>query len=99
MARYYHEKRANPEDSVIDSMLKKARTKSQILLAPEFWQGQRNFEDDSEVHARHLKPFCDIISMGKFSKALVTSYSSTLTDSRPAEPSPKNMVLFVRNQQ
>jgi hypothetical protein len=49
------------------------RTKTEMLLAPEFWQGQRNFEDDSEIHARHMKPFCDMISMGESDRDYVTT--------------------------
>jgi hypothetical protein len=57
----------------MDLMSNRTRTKTERLLAPEFWQGQRNFEDDSEVHARHMKPFCDMISIGETDRAHVTS--------------------------
>jgi hypothetical protein len=36
-----------------------------MLLAPEFWQGQQDFNSKSEVHARHMRPLCDVISTSR----------------------------------
>lgn len=65
MARYYHEKRPDAEDLFLKFKLGRKRTKTEMLLAPEFWRGQQHFNDSSEVHARYLRPFCDVISIGK----------------------------------
>ncbi|KAI1390408.1 uncharacterized protein F4822DRAFT_401845 [Hypoxylon trugodes] len=34
---------------------------TEIILKPELWRAQRCFDSNSEVHARHMKAFCDII--------------------------------------
>jgi hypothetical protein len=65
MARYYHEKRPDAEDLFLKSKLGRKRTKTEMLLASEFWQGQQHFNDNSEVHARHMRPLCDVISISK----------------------------------
>jgi hypothetical protein len=65
MARYYHEKRPDAEDLFLKSKLGRKRTKTEMLLAPEFWRGQQHFNDNSEVHARHMRPLCDVISISK----------------------------------
>jgi hypothetical protein len=97
MARYYHEKRPDAEDLFLKAKLGRKRTKTEMLLAPEFWQGQQDYDDNSEVHARHMRPLCDVISTSKL------LYHSSLIDRlmQPAdpistEPLPKNLVLFVR---
>ncbi|KAI0006431.1 hypothetical protein F4779DRAFT_23047 [Xylariaceae sp. FL0662B] len=55
MARYYHERRPRRNHRHV-------RTKMGTLLKPELWQAQQNFDSSSEIHARHMKPFCDTIS-------------------------------------
>jgi hypothetical protein len=97
MARYYHEKRPDAEDLFLKSKLGRKRTKTEMLLAPEFWQGQQHFNDNSEVHARQMRPLCDVISIGKS-----IEYTSPVvrlthhTDPISTESLPKNLVLFVR---
>ena len=66
IARYYHEERPDAHDFFFSCQLRRSRTKTEMLLRPEFWQGQRNFDRDSEVHARHMRPFCDVISVGMY---------------------------------
>ncbi|KAK3354036.1 hypothetical protein B0T25DRAFT_224469 [Lasiosphaeria hispida] len=63
MARYYREKRPDPDDLFMNSKLRRSRTKTEMLLRPEYWQGQQNYDGDDEVHARHMRPFCDAISV------------------------------------
>jgi hypothetical protein len=79
MARYYHETRLDPDDSVLNSKLRRSRTKTEMLLRQEFWQGQQNFEASAEVHARHMRGMCDVISI----------------DQVATEMRPKNLVLFM----
>ncbi|KAK0642224.1 hypothetical protein B0T16DRAFT_381461 [Cercophora newfieldiana] len=63
MARYYHETRPSSDDLFLKSHLRRSRTKTETLLRPEFWQGQQCFDADSEVHARHMRPFCAPVSL------------------------------------
>jgi hypothetical protein len=96
MARYYHERRPDAEDLYLKSKLGRMRTKTEMLLAPEFWQGQQDFDDKSEVHARHMRPLCDVISTSK--PMWYISLMERLTqfaDPISTEPLPKNLVLFV----
>ncbi|KAK3389773.1 hypothetical protein B0H63DRAFT_464311 [Podospora didyma] len=62
MARYYHERPPDSEDLFLKSKSRRPRTKTEMLLRPEYWQGQQNYEADSEVHARHMRPLCSGIS-------------------------------------
>ncbi len=64
MARYYRETRPEPDDFLLKSQGRRSLTRTGMLLRPEFWQGQCNFDGNSEVHARHMRPFCDVISVG-----------------------------------
>ncbi|GAB1316850.1 Ankyrin repeat protein [Madurella fahalii] len=79
IARYYHEKRPEPDDLFRKSKSQRPETKTEMLLRPEYWQGQQNFDADSEVHARHMRPFCSSISVDPVS----------------SEPNPGNAVLFL----
>lgn len=79
MARYYHETRPEHNDLFMNSKLGRQRTKTGMLLRTEFWQGQQNFDETSEVHARHMRPLCDSISIDPIAN----------------EPAPKNTVLFM----
>ncbi|KAK3380756.1 hypothetical protein B0T24DRAFT_591210 [Lasiosphaeria ovina] len=79
VARYYHEKPPEPDDLFSRSNSPRERTRTEMLLRPEYWQGQQNFDPQSEVHARHMRPFCDGIS----------------TDPVSAELVPKNLALFM----
>ena len=79
IARYYHDKRPEPDDLLHKSRSRRPQSKTEMLLQPGYWQGQRNFDVDSEVHARHMRPFCAGISV----------------DPVAAEPNPSNVVLFM----
>ena len=63
IARYYRETRPSSDDLFLKSHLRRSRTKTETLLRPEFWQGQQCFDANSEVHARHMRPFCSPVSM------------------------------------
>ncbi len=62
VARYYGEDRPEPDDFLLKCQQRRSRTKTEMLLRPEVWQGQCSFDADSEVHARHMRPFCDVVS-------------------------------------
>ena len=79
MARYYHESQLGSDDVFLKSKTLRPRSKTEMLLRPEYWHGQQNFDADSEVHARHMRPFCDGISVDPVS----------------TERHPKNLVLFM----
>jgi hypothetical protein len=90
MARYYGEKRPDPDDLVLLGSNKLGRrtgrrTKTEMLLRHEFWRGQQSFEstgrddDKTEVHARHMRGMCDVVSI----------------DQVATEMRPKNLVLFM----
>jgi hypothetical protein len=78
IARYYHEKRPNPDDVFLRAR-PQARTKTEMLLNPEFWLGQQLGDANSEVHARSMRPLCEVVSIDPVS----------------VETMPKNLVLFV----
>ncbi|KAK3312089.1 hypothetical protein B0H66DRAFT_394121 [Apodospora peruviana] len=79
IARYYHETRPDSEGMFLKSEVMRPKTKTEMLLRPEYWHGQQNFDVDSEVHARHMRPFCDGISV----------------DPVTTERHPKNLALFM----
>lgn len=41
------------------------KTGAQMLLRPQFWEGQQHGGKSAEIHARHLRPLCEMISSGK----------------------------------
>lgn len=63
IARYYREERPDSNNTFLTSRSRRPTTKTEMLLRPEFWQGQQNYESDSEIHARHMRPFCSGISV------------------------------------
>lgn len=76
IARHYNEER--PE---YDGLFRRPEnpSKTYMLLRPEFWRGQQHGGRHDAVHARHLRPRCDMIS----------------TDPENLEDTPKNLVLFM----
>ncbi|KAH6847617.1 hypothetical protein B0I37DRAFT_375478 [Chaetomium sp. MPI-CAGE-AT-0009] len=79
IARYYREKRPEPGGLFHNGGSRGPESKTEMILQPGYWRGQQNFDANSEVHARHMRPFCSGISL----------------DSVSSEPSPRNMVLFM----
>ncbi|KAH0429703.1 ankyrin repeat protein [Colletotrichum camelliae] len=55
------------------------RTRSHMILRPEYWRGQQHGGRGSVVHARHMRPICERVS-------------SEIWDS---EDIPSNLVLFM----
>ncbi|KAK3938190.1 hypothetical protein QBC46DRAFT_441401 [Diplogelasinospora grovesii] len=55
--------------------------KAYMILRPQFWKGQQYGGRNSLVHARHMRPICEIISSDPQTIKL--------------DPMPKNMVLFL----
>lgn len=64
MARYYHEERPD-----YDGLFRRPEnpSKTYMLLRPEFWRGQQHGGRHDAIHARHMRPRCDIISTGNCS--------------------------------
>ncbi|KAK4247520.1 hypothetical protein C7999DRAFT_41176 [Corynascus novoguineensis] len=79
IARYYHEKRPDPNIRPDKQRSMRPESKTETVLQPGYWRGQQNFDAGSEVHARHMKPF----------------FSGISVDPRGSGPRPKNMVLFM----
>lgn len=79
IARYYHESRPGSDDMTLKSKILRPKTKTEMLLRPEYWHGQQNFDANSEVHARHMRPLCDTIAV----------------DPMSSDRHPKNLVLFM----
>ncbi|RYP79936.1 hypothetical protein DL769_002695 [Monosporascus sp. CRB-8-3] len=79
IARYYHEDRPEKDDLYISSKLRRSETKTGMILRSEYWQSQRMFDDNTQVHARHMRPFCDTI----------------ITNDMPSDNHPKNVALFM----
>lgn len=79
IARYYGEHRPEKDDSYMSSKFRRDRTKAEMLLRSECWQSQRGHDSASEVHARHMRPFCDTVS----------------TSDMPWTEDTKNLVLFM----
>jgi hypothetical protein len=62
VARYFNEDRPN-----YDGIFRQPDepTKSYMILRPEFWRGQQHGGRHDAVHAKHMRPRCDIISTGE----------------------------------
>ncbi|KAK3988722.1 magnesium transport protein cora [Cladorrhinum sp. PSN332] len=85
IARYYHEKLPDSNAVFLNSRSRRPATRTEMLLRPEYWQGQQNYEPDSEIHARHMRPFCSGIavnpsSAGPANVALFMPYLHWETD-------------------
>ncbi|KAH7382941.1 hypothetical protein BKA64DRAFT_683555 [Cadophora sp. MPI-SDFR-AT-0126] len=78
IARYYHEQRPATDDSM-SQFRPEDKSKTEMLLSPEFWKGQKQGDKHSEVHARSMRPLCETIS----------------TDSLSTESASQNLVLFM----
>ncbi|KAL2263960.1 hypothetical protein VTK26DRAFT_3954 [Humicola hyalothermophila] len=63
IARYYREKRPEPDRLFKTFGSGRTQSRTEMVLRPEYWRGQQNFDARSEVHARHMRPFCSGISM------------------------------------
>ncbi|RYP13191.1 hypothetical protein DL765_007018 [Monosporascus sp. GIB2] len=79
IARYYHEDRPEKDDLYINSKLRRSETRTDMILKSEYWQSQRMFDDNTQVHARHMRPSCDTI----------------VTNDMTSDNHPKNVVLFM----
>ncbi|RYP64694.1 hypothetical protein DL771_008651 [Monosporascus sp. 5C6A] len=79
IARYYHEDRPGKDDAYISSKLRPSESKTGMILRSEYWQSQRMFDDNTQVHARHMRAFCDTIT----------------TSGMPSDNHPKNVALFM----
>ncbi|KAH9206745.1 hypothetical protein DL95DRAFT_486120 [Leptodontidium sp. 2 PMI_412] len=78
IARYYHEQRP-PNENTMSQFRPQEKSKTEMLLSPEFWEGQQQGDKHSEVHARSMRPLCETISI----------------DTLSTESAPKNLVLFM----
>lgn len=77
IARYYGD--PLPSHEAHDLHDPRPLTRTEMILRTEFWQGQRNFDHGSAVHARHMRPFCGGVSV----------------DACAAEEARGNTVLFM----
>ncbi|CAI6096693.1 unnamed protein product [Clonostachys chloroleuca] len=57
----------------------KRRTPSNTVLRNEYWKGRMHGSHESSIHARHLRPLCELVS----------------SNPEEAEQSPRNVVLFM----
>ncbi|KAK4154111.1 hypothetical protein C8A00DRAFT_43091 [Chaetomidium leptoderma] len=79
IARYYHEKGPEADGVSYKCRSRWPQSKTEMILQPGYWQGQRNFDVNSEIHARHMRLFCSGIS----------------AESVASEPNPGSTVLFM----
>ena len=61
MSRYYGE-RDFDYDTIDREPSQDKRTRAYMLLRPQFWKGQEYGSRSAIVHARHMRPICEIIS-------------------------------------
>lgn len=99
VARYYHERRPSQrdQDTFLNPKLRQntnrgPRTRTETLLRHELWRGQQGFDENSEVHARHMRPMCSAVAVSERG-----SEPGTLADGRRDRPGslPRNLVLFM----
>lgn len=38
------------------------KSRAQMLLRPQYWKGQQHGGSSAEIHARHLRPLCEMVS-------------------------------------
>lgn len=79
IARYYHDQRPESNDLFHKPRSRRPQSKTELVLQPGYWLGQRNFDASSAIHARHMRPMCSPISV----------------DVVGTEPAPPNLVLFM----
>lgn len=81
------------------------KDKADMLLRPQFWEGQQHGGKSAEIHARHLRPLCEMVPSGQYhkhhpnQKTLYRVFPAEChlytTDPTEADTAPTNMVLFV----
>ncbi len=81
------------------------RTRSHMLLRPQFWRGQQNGARSGVVHARHMRPLCERVSSGKHPGwkmavwhlilSLHFANECDMIEVDEIEDNPTNLVLFV----
>ncbi|KAI8294268.1 hypothetical protein K4K59_005176 [Colletotrichum sp. SAR11_240] len=76
IARYFMDNKPDHGSLYRDPPVK---TRSHMILRPEYWRGQQHGGRRSMVHARHMRPMCERVS-------------SEIWDS---EDNPANLVLFM----
>ncbi|KAK3906126.1 hypothetical protein C8A05DRAFT_12118 [Staphylotrichum tortipilum] len=76
IAAYYDEERPDLRNTYREPPVK---TRSHMLLRPQFWRGQQNGARSGVVHARHMRPLCERVS----------------SEVDEIEDNPKNLVLFM----
>ncbi|KAM7205840.1 hypothetical protein V8F33_000670 [Rhypophila sp. PSN 637] len=77
MSRYYDEEDLN-YDAIDREPTPDRRTKAYMLLRPQFWKGQEYGSRSAIIHARHMRPICEIVS----------------TNTKRLDSTPNNIVLF-----
>ena len=95
VARYYNEAPPDPDDDLLfrrTTTTPRPRTRTEMLLRPEYWQGQQSFVAGCEVHARHMRPLCEGIASVSDSEGVAAT--SDINEDDGAAP-PRNLVLFM----
>ncbi|KAK3386840.1 hypothetical protein B0H63DRAFT_411967 [Podospora didyma] len=82
MSRYYDEPDLD-YDGIFREPSPAERTRAYMVLRPQYWKGQQHGGRSSIVHARHLRPICEVISSEK-----------TILRSDLSPIIPNNLVLF-----
>jgi hypothetical protein len=99
MARYYREKRPDPDEFASNS--RRLKTRTELLLRPEYWQGQQNFDADSEIHASYLvSPYylqgcCSQANRSLQARHMRSFFSTISVDPFSSESNPRDFALFL----
>ncbi|CCC14530.1 unnamed protein product [Sordaria macrospora k-hell] len=76
IANYYAERKQNVRKKGQSTAI---QTSTQLLLRPQYWDGQQQGTRSGIVHARHMRPVCEVVS----------------SEAGQIEQSSKNIVLFM----
>ncbi|KAK3312035.1 hypothetical protein B0H66DRAFT_101740 [Apodospora peruviana] len=99
MSRYYGEKDLDYE-RIHREPTAENRTRAYMLLRPQFWRGQEYGSRSAIVHARHMRPICEIVSTSLLILSLfyvcweLTIAVNSDTETIKLDPIPNNIVLF-----
>ncbi|VUC20366.1 unnamed protein product [Clonostachys rosea] len=75
MSLYFRDSETDSEQNIGH----RKRTPSSTVLRNEYWKGRMHGSHESSIHARHLRPLCELVS----------------SNPEEAEQSPRNVVLFM----
>lgn len=61
------------------------RTKSHMILRPQYWRGQERGTRSSPVHMRHLRPLCKAVSSGGSQTTVSLNVHKLIGENRSGE--------------